>query len=156
MKIDNSISNYYFSQRRAQSGAVAPLEEKSGMDALPRLSPTVAPASTSASASLSSALWNSAAREEETKPSINKGEETTPAGSAADEFLKRAKMSFAEQIRAKILEAHGLTEAELKSMDPKERAPIEEEIRKAIERAMGVEQQHNDTASDIADGSAAA
>lgn len=156
MKIDNSISNYYFSQRRAQSGVTTPLEENTGGDARPRLSPTVAPASTSASASLSSALWNSAAREDETKPSIHQGEETGSGGSVSDEFLKRAKMTLAQQIRAQILEAHGIGEAELKAMDPKERAPIEEEIRKAIERAMGVEKQHSDTATDIADESAAA
>lgn len=156
MKIDNSISSYYFSQRRGQSGIVSPLEENASGDARPRLSPTIAPAATSASASLSSALWNSAAREDEAKPSINQGEETGSGSSVSDEFLKRAKMSLAEQIRAKILEAHGLSEEDLRSMDPKERAPIEEEIRKAVERAMGVEKQQDDAASDIAGASAAA
>ncbi|NVD38150.1 hypothetical protein HT585_04740 [Ensifer sp. HO-A22] len=151
MKIDNSISNYYFSQRRAQSGPVAPLEENGNTDARPRLSPTVAPASTSAS--LSNAFWISATREEEAKPSIGTGEQGDTVG---DEFLKRAKMSFAEQIRAQILEAHGITEDELKAMDATQREAIEEEIRKAVERAMGIDQQRDDTASDIADGSPAA
>ncbi|MGH6805874.1 MAG: hypothetical protein ACREEJ_03355 [Ensifer adhaerens] len=151
MKIDNSISNYYFSQRRAQSGTVAPLEENGSSDARPRLSPTIAPASTSAS--LSNAFWISATREEE---AIGTGEETASGDSVSDEFLKRAKMTFAEQIRAQILEAHGITEDELKAMDPKQREAIEEEVRKAVERAMGIDQQRNDTASDIADGSAAA
>lgn len=154
MKIDNSISNYYFSQRRAQSGAVAPLEENGSGDARPRLSPTIAPASTSAS--LSNAFWIGATREEEAKPTIGTGEETGSGDSVSDEFLKRAKMTFAEQIRAQILEAHGITEDDLKAMDPKQREAIEEEIRKAVERAMGIDQQRNDTASDIADGSAAA
>lgn len=154
MKIDNSISNYYFSQRRAQSGPVAPLEENVSNDARPRLPPTVAPASTSNS--LSNAFWISATREEEAKPSIGNGEQAASSGSVADEFLKRAKMSFAEQIRAQILEAHGITEDDLKAMDPKQREAIEDEIRKAVERAMGIDQQRNDTASDIADGSPAA
>ncbi|WP_457582618.1 hypothetical protein [Ensifer canadensis] len=156
MKIDNSISNYYFSQRRAQSGTVMPLEDKGSIDSLPRLSPTIAPASTSASASLSNALWMSATREEEAKPSIGNGEETASGDSVSDEFLKRARMSLAEQIRAQILEAHGISEDELEAMDPEQRAAIEGEIRKAIERAMGVEKQRDDAASDIADGSAAA
>ena len=107
MKIDSSISNYYFSQRRAQSGTVMPLEETGGGDTRPRLSPTIAPASTSAS--LSNAFWISASREEEAKPSIGSGEQTASGDSVSDEFLKRAKMSLAEQIRAQILEAHGIT-----------------------------------------------
>ncbi len=156
MKIDNSISSYYFSQRRAHAGTAGPLEENAPGDARPRLSPTVAPAKASVSASLSSALWNSAVREDQTRPSISSGDETASGGSVSDEFLKRAKMSLAEQIRAQILEAHGICEDELKAMDPTERAAIEEEIRKAIERALGIEQQRNDTASDISDGSAAA
>ncbi|WP_457586443.1 hypothetical protein [Ensifer canadensis] len=154
MKIDNSISNYYFSQRRAQSVPVAPLEENGSSDVRPRLSPTIAPASTSTS--LSNAFWISATREEEAKPSIRTGEQTASGDTVGDEFLKRAKMSFAEQIRAQILEAHGISEDELKAMDPEQREAIEDEIRKAIERAMGIDQQRNDSASDIADGSPAA
>ncbi|HEV7319514.1 MAG TPA: hypothetical protein VGO04_13020 [Ensifer sp.] len=150
MKIDNSISNYYFSQRRAQAGSVAPIEEAAG-DVRPRTAPTIAPPSTSNA--LSNALWATATREEAATPSITDQEGAAPSGnSVSDEFLKRAKMSLAEQIRAQILESLGLSEEDLKSMDPEQRKAVEEEIRKAIERAMGVENQRDTAATEIADG----
>ena len=63
-----------------------------------------------------------------------------------------AKMSLAEQIRAQILESLGLSEEDLKAMDADQRKAVEDEIRQAIGRAMGVEKQRDNAATDIADG----
>ncbi|SDA44634.1 hypothetical protein [Sinorhizobium sp. NFACC03] len=150
MKIDNSISNYYFSQRRQQMGTVSPIEE-TGTDARPRQAPTIAPPSTLNA--LSNALWATATRDETGTASITDQEGAAPSGnSVSDEFLKRAKMSLAEQIRAQILESLGLSEEDLKAMDPDQRKAVEDEVRQAIERAMGVEKQRDDAATDIANG----
>lgn len=149
MKIDNSISNYYFSQRRQQMGTVSPIEE-SPSEQRPRSAPTVAPASTSSA--LSNALWASATRDEGGTASITGKDGPAPAGtSVSDEFLQRSKMSLAEQIRQQILDKLGLTEEDLQAMDPEQRKAVEEEIRRAVERAMGVEKQRDDAASNIAD-----
>lgn len=150
MKIDNSISSYYFSQRRQQMSTVSPIEETS-TDARPRLPPTIAPPSTSNA--LSNALWATATRGEPGTASISDKEGAAPSGnSVSDEFLKRAKMSLAEQIRAQILESLGLSEEDLKAMDADQRKAVEDDIRQAIERAMGVEKQRENAATDIADG----
>lgn len=149
MKIDNSISNYYFSQRRQQMGTVSPIEE-TGTDARPRQAPTIAPPSTSSA--LSNALWATATREDPGTASITDQEGAAPSGnSVSDEFLKRSKMSLAEQIRAQILESLGLSEEDLKAMDTEQRKAVEDEIRRAVERAMGVEKQRDAAATDIAD-----
>lgn len=149
MKIDNSISNYYFSQRRQQMGTVSPIEE-SGVDARPRQTPTIAPPSTSNA--LSNALWATATRDETGTASITDEQGAAPSGnSVSDEFLKRAKMSLTEQIRAQILESLGLSEEDLKAMDSEQRKAVEDEIRRAVERAMGVEKQRDNAATDIAD-----
>lgn len=55
------------------------------------------------------------------------------------EFLKWAKMSPAERIRAQYLEAHGLSEEAMKSMSPKERQKIEDEIAELIKEKLGQE-----------------
>lgn len=58
---------------------------------------------------------------------------TAPAPSGAKaEFLKRAQMTAAEQMRAQILDAMGLTEDDLKAMDTDKRAAAEAKIRDAI------------------------
>ncbi len=150
MKIDNSISSYYFSQRRQQAGTIAPIEE-SGGDARPRQAPTIAPPSTSNA--LSNALWMTAARDGESTASISAKEGPVASdGSVSDEFLKEAKKSLVEKIREQVLKAMGLTEADLKEMPPEQRQAAEEEIRKAVERAMGVEQQRDVATADLANG----
>ncbi|MDF8353649.1 hypothetical protein [Ensifer adhaerens] len=117
MKIDNSISNYYFSQRRQQAGTIAPIEE-SGGDARPRQAPTIAPPSTSNA--LSNALWMTAARDGESTASISAKEGPAASdGSVSDEFLKEAKKSLVEKIREQVLKAMGLTESDLKEMPPR-------------------------------------
>lgn len=58
---------------------------------------------------------------------------STSAPSAAEaEFLKRARMSPAEQMRASILDSMGLKEEDLKSMSPEERKKIESRIEEMI------------------------
>ena len=56
--------------------------------------------------------------------------------SPEDAFLNFAKMSPADRMRAQFLAAHGLTEDDLKNMDPKERQKIEDEIREQIKEAL--------------------
>jgi ABC-type lipoprotein release transport system permease subunit len=62
----------------------------------------------------------------------------TPAKStgdkAVDDFMAFANMTPAEKMRAVILGNMGLTEAQLRAMDPKERAKIEAKIKKLIEQ----------------------
>jgi hypothetical protein len=54
-----------------------------------------------------------------------------PTGAKA-EFLKRAQMTFAEQMRAQVLEALGVSEDELKAMSAEEREAVEAKIRETI------------------------
>ncbi|MFC3676854.1 hypothetical protein [Ferrovibrio xuzhouensis] len=56
--------------------------------------------------------------------------------SVEDQFLDFAKMSVADRIRAQYLGGKGLTEEDLKNMDPKERQKIEDEIREQIKEAL--------------------
>lgn len=55
------------------------------------------------------------------------------------EFLKFADMTPAEKIRARMLGEMDLTEEKLASLPPEERAAIEEKIKEAIERALGID-----------------
>lgn len=151
MKIESSLSSYYLSQRRSVASGLSPLEEARGDQAQRRFPPTIAP--TSPLASLSSALWLSLAEDETATSSVT--ESKSPFGSrVADEFLEWSKMSIAEKIRALFLEAHGLTEESLEAMPSEERAAIEDEIRKAIAESLGIEEQANEAASDIAESAA--
>jgi len=59
-----------------------------------------------------------------------------PTAKARTDFLKYVKLTPAERMRADILGRKGLTEDDLKAMDPKERAKIEEEIKAQIKQAM--------------------
>jgi len=70
-------------------------------------------------------------------------EPEAPTGVQA-EFLKRARMSVAEQMRAQILEALGVDEEKLKAMSPEEREAIEAKI-KAMMKAKIEEQQEERT-----------
>lgn len=142
MKIDNGISSHYFSQRRQQAEPVAPIEE-SGSDARPRLAPTVAPPSTSSA--LSNALWMFATREENTA----REHPAASDGSVSDEFLKESKKSLVEKIREQVLKKMDLSEESLKEMEPEQRQAVEEEIRKAVERVMGVEQRRDAAATGL-------
>lgn len=56
------------------------------------------------------------------------------AESVVDEFRAYAQMTPAEKMRAAILGSMGLSEDDLKAMDPKERAKIEEKIKTMIKQ----------------------
>lgn len=66
-----------------------------------------------------------------------------PTGAEA-EFLKRARMSFAEQMRAQVLDALGLDEEKLKAMSPEDREALESKI-KAMMKARIEEAQEEKT-----------
>jgi len=53
---------------------------------------------------------------------------------AVQAFRDYAKMTPAEKMRASILGSMGLTEDQLKAMDPKERAKVEEKIREIMKQ----------------------
>jgi hypothetical protein len=61
------------------------------------------------------------------------------ADTAVEDFMAYANMTPAQKMRAAILGSMDLTEVQLKAMDPKERAKIEEKIkdliRKKVEQA---------------------
>ncbi|ACG76504.1 hypothetical protein PHZ_c0090 [Phenylobacterium zucineum HLK1] len=53
---------------------------------------------------------------------------------AAAEFLSYAQKTAAEQMREQVLRALGVTEDEVRAMDPKEREKLEEKVREMIEQ----------------------
>jgi hypothetical protein len=55
-----------------------------------------------------------------------------PQKSAKDDFLDYAKMTPAQKMRAAMLGKMGLTEEQLKAMDPKERQKIEDKLKAQI------------------------
>ncbi|WP_117190576.1 hypothetical protein [Rhizobium terrae] len=79
-----------------------------------------------------------------------------PSTAVEDEFMALAKKTYAERIREQYLDAHGLTEEDLKAMSPEDREAIEAEIRKAILEAMGVNGQKQETAMTMGGDPAAA
>lgn len=62
----------------------------------------------------------------------NSSSSSVSPSSPADEFLKYARMSPAERIRAAILEEMGITEEELEGMDASQREAIEKQIAERI------------------------
>ena len=64
--------------------------------------------------------------------------QVTPAKTAGDkavqDFMAYAKMTPAEKMRASILGSMGLTEDDLKAMDPKEREKVEAKIKDMIKQ----------------------
>jgi ABC-type lipoprotein release transport system permease subunit len=57
----------------------------------------------------------------------------TKTDTAVDDFMAYAKMTPAQKMRAAILGSMNLTEDQLKGMDPKERAKVEEKIKEMIQ-----------------------
>lgn len=97
----------------------------------------------SASIAPLSPLWSSN-KSAQTQNSLAKAPlEDTPGSSGAakdaviESFLKWAKMSPVERIRAQYLESHGLTEESLKALPPEEREKIEQEIAEKIKEKIG-------------------
>lgn len=62
-----------------------------------------------------------------------------PTKSAKDEFMDYAKLTPAQKMRAAMLAKLGVTEEQLKAMDPKERQKIEDQLKAQIK-----EQVQND------------
>lgn len=60
-----------------------------------------------------------------------------------DKFSKYANMTPAEMIRARYLEAHGMSESNLSSLPPDVRADMEAQIKKEIERQLQEQSQQN-------------
>ena len=65
---------------------------------------------------------------------------TSESNAAKTEFLKFAKMSPAERIRAAYLKDHNLTEESLAQLSKEERMKIEEEIKKLIKTKLGLDE----------------
>jgi hypothetical protein len=69
-------------------------------------------------------------------PSAGPGGFFTPApekeSATRTEFLKRARMTAAEQMRAQVLDALGLKEEDLAKMSPDARKKVEEKIKEMI------------------------
>ncbi len=100
-------------------------------------------------AKLSSALWQLASTSENSaKDEAVWNGNSTAMSKAEQEFSKFAQMDVAEFIRAKYLEERGLTEESLAQMDPDARAAIEEEIRKAVQLALGIQTDSNGRPAD--------
>ena len=57
---------------------------------------------------------------------------TSPGAQAVQDFLGLVNETPAQQMRDQILRSMGLTEDQLKAMDPKERAKVEEKIKEMI------------------------
>ena len=60
------------------------------------------------------------------------GMTAAPTKTAKDDFLDYAKLTPAQKMRAAMLGKMGLTEEQLKAMDPKERQKIEEQLKAQI------------------------
>ena len=57
-----------------------------------------------------------------------------PEKSAKDEFMDYAKLTPAQKMRAAMLAKLGVTEEQLKAMDPKERQKIEDQLKEQIKQ----------------------
>ena len=62
------------------------------------------------------------------------------SGDAKAEFVKFAKMTPAERIRAAYLKEHGLTEDDLTKLPKEEREKVEQEIKKLIKTKLGLDE----------------
>ena len=151
MEISSSLRNYYgigglFEQqaksRNQQTTEFASTARNGGPALEPRSTPP----------SIANTIW---ALQSSEAPYINPPSEEEAAAKAAhdslvDEFSKWGNMTPAEYIRARYLEQHDLTEADLAAMPADQRAAIEKEIAEQIKREMaGVEDDGTKTAEDV-------
>lgn len=142
MKIDQSVSSIYRLPERNQTGAqsTGALSLLEGDGEKRRQPPSISSSTGSTSSSLASALWSI---EASSKSGVT--EESAVGQSAADEFMEWSGMTLAEKIRAQILEAKGLTEEDLAAMDEGARKAIEDEIKEAIQRQLGLPEDGQET-----------
>ncbi|HUH48449.1 MAG TPA: hypothetical protein VLZ56_01200 [Mycoplana sp.] len=133
MKIDSGLPASHAIARQHPSGD-DDFNESNGENAIPRtLTPSVAPL-LPAPSGFASALWLIGVERDA------KAENAAAASaSLVAEFMEWSEMSPAERIRAQMLEEMGHTEASLKALPEAEREAIEDEIRQAIEKQLGID-----------------
>lgn len=101
---------------------------------------------TSTSTGMSTALWELEVKDAPKTIEEMQKELDAASDALATEFLEFAEMSLEERIRANILREKDMTEEQLAALDPDMRETIEEEIKQAILRALGVEEAKNEAA----------
>lgn len=151
MEISSNIRNYYgvgslFDQSAKSKNQQTTDFDSTARNTAPRLEPSSTPPS------IANTMW---ALQSIEGPYINPPSDDEVAARAAhdalvDEFSKWGNMTPAEYIRARYLEQHDLTEADLAAMPADQRAAIEKEIADQIKREMaGIEDDRTETADDI-------
>ncbi|MBY3042456.1 hypothetical protein [Rhizobium leguminosarum] len=151
MEISGNIRNYYGVGGLFDQSAKSKNQQTTDFDSTARnTAPGLEPSSTPPS--IANTIW---ALQSSEGPYINPPSDEEVAASAAydslvDEFSKWGNMTPAEYIRARYLEQHDLTEADLAAMPADQRAAIEKEIAEQIKREMaGIEDDGSETADDI-------
>ncbi|MGR9448590.1 hypothetical protein [Rhizobium leguminosarum] len=151
MEISSNIHNYYGVGGLFDQSAKSKNQQTTNFDSTARnTAPGLEPSSTPPS--IANTMW---ALQRSEGPYINPPSDDEVAASAAhdalvDEFSKWGNMTPAEYIRARYLEQHDLTEADLAAMPADQRAAIEKEIAEQIKREMaGIEDDGTETADDI-------
>ncbi|MGO6996995.1 hypothetical protein [Rhizobium leguminosarum] len=151
MEISGNIRNYYGVGGLFDQSAKSKNQQTTDFDSTARnTAPGLEPSSTPPS--IANTMW---ALQSSEGPYINPPSDEEVAASAAydslvDEFSKWGNMTPAEYIRARYLEQHDLTEADLAAMPADQRAAIEKEIAEQIKREMaGIEDDGSETADDI-------
>ncbi|MGO7531196.1 hypothetical protein [Rhizobium leguminosarum] len=151
MEISGNIRNYYGVGGLFDQSAKSKNQQTTDFDSTARnTAPGLEPSSTPPS--IANTMW---ALQSSEGPYINPPSDEEVAASAAydslvDEFSKWGNMTPAEYIRARYLEQHDLTGADLAAMPADQRAAIEKEIAEQIKREMaGIEDDGSETADDI-------
>ncbi|MBY3216250.1 hypothetical protein HFO21_18125 [Rhizobium laguerreae] len=151
MEISSNIRNNYgvgglFDQPAKSKNQQTADFTKTASNAAPGLEPSSTPPS------IANTMW---ALQSAEGPYINPPSEEEVAARAVhnslvDEFSKWGNMTPAEYIRARYLEQHDLSEADLAAMPADQRAAIEKEIADQIKREMaGIEDDGTETADDV-------
>ncbi|UWM76690.1 hypothetical protein N1937_05470 [Rhizobium sp. WSM4643] len=151
MEISSNIRNYYGIGSLFDRSAKSKNQQTTDFDST---APNTAPGleTSSTPPSIANTMW---ALQSSEGPYINPPSDDEAAASAAhdalvDEFSKWGNMTPAEYIRARYLEQHDLTEADLAAMPADQRAAIEKEIADQIKREMaGIEDDGTETAEDV-------
>ncbi|MBY3595778.1 hypothetical protein [Rhizobium bangladeshense] len=152
MEISSNIRNYYgigglFDQQPKSKNQQTTEFTTTARSGGPGLEPSSTPLS------IANTVWALLSTE---GPYIDAPSHKEAAASAAhqsliDEFSEWGNMTPAEYIRARYLEQHDLTEADLAAMPADQRAAIEKEIAEQIKREMaGIETDGSETTDDIA------
>jgi hypothetical protein len=144
---DRYYSNpYRLREQSAESAAAAALPTLATSPSFNAEAPTVSSGGSSASASLSAALWQIDSGTPVRTTMSGKVEDTSSSDELVAELHKWANMTPAEMIRAKVLERMGLTEESLDAMPADERKIIEDEIAAEVKRSLGINEDGTDAA----------